>query len=134
MKSFYLFVLLLLSVSAQMLGSSTPREKQQQLSDNGVSITDDSKTYTDHQYYLLSSFDFNPYRNFTTKRTVQIEDGPMIELNSVTEMLQAGKNIPAEITERKRNEIIPATPVKSVITLINIGFRYGPKKNTETGF
>lgn len=117
-----------------MFANGTPREKLQQLTDNGVSIMDNTITYTDHQYYLLSSFDFNPYRNFLTKRIVKIEDGPVIELSSISEMQQADKDMPAEISDKKRNEVIPATPLKSVITLINIGFRYGPKKNTETGF
>jgi hypothetical protein len=133
MKSFYLTVILLLLIFTQVFAKITPKEKQQQLSENGISIIDDTKIYTDHQYYLLSTFDFNGYRNYSTKRLVQIEDGPIVELSSITEMQQSGRIIPAATAENKKNEISDSH-LKTVITLVNIGFRYGPKKNTETGF
>ncbi len=105
----------------------------QQLATNGVSLSDDTKPYTEHQYYLLTSFDFNPYRNFTSRRLVKIEDGPLIELFSISEMVQQGKIIPAKILEDKKDEVV-SKDLKPVITLINIGFKYEPAKNTETGY
>lgn len=129
-----MLVILLLSVSTQISARITPKEKLHQLSENGISLIDNSKIYTDYQYYLLSSFDFNSYRNYSTQRTVQIEDGPLMELSSITEMQQSGKEISADFIEKKKNETAISSHLKSIITLINIGFRYAPKKNTETGF
>ena len=132
MKSYHLLIILILSIFTNSFGA-TPKEKIQQLEGNGVLIIDNIKIYNDYQYYLLSSFDFNAYRNYETRRLLQIEDGPIVELYSITEMQQSGKEIPAKISEDKKNEVL-TTHLKSVITLVNIGFRYGPKKNTETGF
>lgn len=125
--------MLLLSISIQVSGKITPKEIAQQLSENGISLADKAAIYTDYQYYLLSSFNFNNYRNYTTQRLVQIEDGPLVELSSIVDMQQLGKIITSEIIENKKNEII-ATNLKGIITLVNIGFRYGPKKHTETGY
>ncbi len=57
MKSFYLLIIILLSISSQIFGKNTPEEKQVQLLENGVTLSDNTKTYTEHQYYLLSTFD-----------------------------------------------------------------------------
>lgn len=133
MKSFFISVVLLLAISIEVSGETTPKEASQQLSENGISLKDKSIIYTDYQYSLLYSFDFNSYRNYSTKRWVQIEDGPLIELSSIIDMQKLGKTISTEIIENKKAEI-RETNLKVIITLVNIGFRYGPKKNTETGF
>lgn len=129
MRSIYLLILVNLLHFNYIFGEAN----QQKLAENGVAIIDKSVSYTEHQYYLLSSFDFDSYRNFSSKRTVQIEDGPLVELLSLSDMQLAGKQIPAELVEQKKGEI-SSDHLKKVITLINIGFKYPPIKNTETGF
>lgn len=134
MKSvFLLSFIFLMTLTLPGFSNDPPQEKLQQLSQNGVSLQDNTKHYTDHQYYLLSSFNFDAYRNYATKRVVRIEDGPVIELSSLQEMLQNGKSISDDLLQKKSNEVNDAN-LKRVITLINIGFRYGPIKHTETGF
>ncbi len=64
---------------------------------------------------------------------MQIEDGPLVELYSLIEIQQQGQQIPDEYLVSKKDEIINPN-LQKIITLINIGFRYGPKLNTETGF
>lgn len=129
MKLIYLFILIsLLSINATLAFST-----QQDVIENGVNIVDKSITYSDHQYYLLASYNFDSYRNYTTKRMVQIEDGPIIELLSITDMQLNGKQISDEIINQKRGETSSAQ-LKKIITLINIGFKYPAPKNTETGF
>lgn len=114
-------------------GTTLPETTQQKLIKNGVKITNEEKNYTEHQYYLLQSFDFTSYRNYTTRRIVQIEDGPLVELYSLTEMLQQGHQISNDYLLSKKDELINPNLLK-IVTLINIGFRYGPKLNTESGF
>jgi len=133
MRNSLLLLLGLLLFSMQSFSNILPENTKQNLIKNGVRIINEEKTYTDHQYFLLQSFDFTAFRNYTTKRTVQIEDGPLIELYSLTEIQQQGVQIPQEFLENKKDEIID-TNLQKVITLINIGFKYGPKLNTETGF
>jgi hypothetical protein len=114
-------------------GKTLPESTKQKLIKNGVKIINEENTYTEHQYYLLQSFDFMSYRNYTTRRIVQIEDGPLVELYSLTEIQQQGQQIPNEYLLNKKDEIINPN-LQKIITLINIGFRYGPILNTETGF
>jgi len=123
----------MLLFSFQSYGKTLPESTKQKLIKNGVKIIDEEKNFTEHQYYLLQSFDFSSYRNYTTRRIVQIEDGPLVELYSLIEIQQQGQQIPDEYLVSKKDEIINPN-LQKIITLINIGFRYGPKLNTETGF
>jgi len=123
----------MLLFSFQSYGKTLPESTKQKLIKNGVKIIDEEKKFTEHQYYLLQSFDFSSYRNYTTRRIVQIEDGPLVELYSLIEIQQQGQQIPDEYLVSKKDEIINPN-LQKIITLINIGFRYGPKLNTETGF
>lgn len=133
MKKKLLSVVILLTTFVLVYGNETNDTNKQKLTKNGISIVESDKTYTDYQYDLLANFDFNSYRNYTTTRLVQIEDGPIIQLSSLVEIQKIGKPIPTELLENKKGEAISSN-LKSIITLVNIGFRYGPKKNTETGF
>lgn len=133
MRKFYILILLSFTLLTIVYGKINPRDKQQQLSENGITLIDNTKSYSDHQYYLLSSFDFNSYRNFETKRIVQIENGPLIELFSLREMQNINKNISSELIEKKKEEKTDST-LKKIITLINIGFLQPPALNTETGY
>jgi hypothetical protein len=128
-----MLILLSFTLLTIVYGKINPRDKQQQLSENGITLIDNTKSYSDHQYYLLSSFDFNSYRNFETKRIVQIENGPLIELFSLREMQNINKNISSELIEKKKEEKTDST-LKKIITLINIGFLQPPALNTETGY
>jgi len=125
--------LAVLFCSNTMFGNDASENTKRRLLKNGVVLMNTEKNYTDHQYYLLQSFDFTPYRNYTTNRTIQIEDGPIIQLLSLTEMQRQGNDIPSEIIQNKKDEVIDSR-LKPIITLVNIGFRYGPILNTETGF
>jgi len=134
MKLFYLVSLYcLMAFSLPLFGDETTKEKLQQLSKNGINLTDYSQVYTEHQYYLLSSFNFDNYRNYNSRRQVQIQDGPLILLYSLKELKEAGINIPDILIQKKSNEASVINENK-VITLVNIGFRYEPAKHTETGF
>ena len=133
MKLHYNFSVLFLTISIFVFGKETSDINKQKLSANGITLTNPETTYTDYQYYLLENFDFTAYRNYSSNRLVQIEDGPIIQLSSLLEMQQLGKTIPSRFLEDKKDEIVSAN-LKSIITLVNIGFRYGPKKHTETGF
>lgn len=133
MKKYLLSVVICLTTCMFIYGNETAEYYKQRLAANGITLTDADKTYTNYQYSLLESFDFNAYRNYNTVRLVQIEDGPLIQLASLIQMQQLGKTVPASMLENKKDEVV-STNLKSVITLVNIGFRYGPKKHTETGF
>jgi hypothetical protein len=133
MRKFYILVLLSFTFITVVSGKIVPGDKQEKLSENGIALIDNTKSYTDHQYYLLSSFDFNSYRNYESKRIVQIENGPLIELSSLTEMQNLNKPISSELLEKKKEEKIAPT-LKKIITLINIGFLQPPVLNTETGY
>ncbi len=133
MRKFYILVLLSFTFITVVSGKIVPGDKQEKLSENGIALIDNTKSYTDHQYYLLSSFDFNSYRNYESKRIVQIENGPLIELSSLTEMQNLNKPISSELLEKKKEEKITPT-LKKIITLINIGFLQPPVLNTETGY
>ncbi|HRH57943.1 MAG TPA: hypothetical protein PLS10_09835 [Chitinophagales bacterium] len=133
MRKFYILVLLSFTFITVVSGKIVPEDKQEKLSENGIALIDNTKSYTDHQYYLLSSFDFNSYRNYESKRIVQIENGPLIELSSLTEMQNLNKPISSELLEKKKEEKITPT-LKKIITLINIGFLQPPVLNTETGY
>ena len=133
MRKFYILVLLSFTFITVVSGKIVPGDKQEKLSENGIALIDNTKSYTDHQYYLLSSFDFNSYRNYESKRIVQIENGPLIELSSLTEMQNLNKAISSELLEKKKEEKITPT-LKKIITLINIGFLQPPVLNTETGY
>lgn len=132
MKLIYILAFLLVSFNVSGTDNNSS-EILKKIKENGILLKDETITYTDHQYYLLSSFDFTPYRNYSTKRLILIEDGPMIEILSLSEMQKIGKDIPSEYIELKKNEVEESN-LKGIITKINIGFRFGPKKNTETGF
>ena len=133
MRKFYILVLLSFTFITVVSGKIVPGDKQEKLSENGIALIDNTKSYTDHQYYLLSSFDFNSYRNYESKRIVQIENGPLIELSSLTEMQNLNKPISSELLEKKKKKKIAPT-LKKIITLINIGFLQPPVLNTETGY
>ncbi|MFN8296436.1 MAG: hypothetical protein U0T69_09590 [Chitinophagales bacterium] len=133
MRKFYILVLLSFTFITVVSGEIVPGDKQQQLTDNGITLLNNTKSYTDYQYYLLSSFDFNSYRNYESKRIVQIENGPLIELSSLTEMQNLNKPISPELLEKKKEEKTDPT-LKKIITLINIGFLQPPVLNTERGY
>jgi hypothetical protein len=132
MKSYY-FAIILFLLNTTAKAASNPDDIKSKLTNNGVSILDASQEYTEYQYLLLETFDFNPYRNLNSDRIVQIAEGPRLQLKSLKEMLNAGKQIPSEFIENKKDEITDKN-LKAIITLINIGFRISPAKNTETGF
>ena len=133
MRKFYILVLLSFCFFTVAFGKRVSDEKLLRLKENGITLVDNTKIYTDHQYYLLSSFDFSSYRNYSTKRTVQIENGPLIELSSLTEMQNINKSIPSELLEKKKEEKVNPN-LKQIITLVNIGFLQPPVLNTETGY
>lgn len=133
MKALYMTIVLFLIFNMLSFSSDTYEFNKQKLKENGVTITEKVFNFTDHQFYLLETYDFTPFRNLNSNRIVQIEDGPLIQLFSLNEMIKSGKTISSEILENKKEEI-HSDHLKKVITLINIGFKYGPVYNTETGF
>ncbi|HUM50580.1 MAG TPA: hypothetical protein PK431_02155 [Chitinophagales bacterium] len=133
MKLHYKLLVSLLITSFFVYGNETSDFYKQKLSENGITLNNSENSYSDYQYYLLESFDFTAYRNYNSIRLIQIEDGPIIQLSSLLEMQQLGKTIPTKFLEDKKDEVVSSN-LKSIITLVNIGFRYGPKKHTETGF
>jgi hypothetical protein len=132
MKSYYFSIILFL-LNLTVKAAHISDDIKSKLDNNGVSILDVNQEFSEHQYLLLETFDFNPYRNLYSERIVQIADGPRLKLKSLQEMLNAGKQIPSQLIENKKDEITDKN-LKAIITLINIGFRISPAKNTETGY
>ena len=129
----YVFILLCFSNSVLSFGKEEENTHTQKLKGNGIELIDNNTIYSDYQYYLLETHNFLKYRNYTTRRVVQIEDGPKLLLYSLKEMMAAGNTIPPEVIEQKKEEVVTSGLIP-VITLINIGFKYLPKKDTETGY
>lgn len=101
--------------------------------ENGLIILENDLNFTEHQLNLIYSYNFDPYRDYSSERIIQIEGGPKIQLSSLLEMQFIGKNIPEELLNNKK-EVQDQSGLKPIITLVNIGFNYLPPKNTETGY
>lgn len=106
----------------------------QRMQANGVQFTENANAhYTTYQLSLIETYNFDVYRNYSTTRIIQIEDGPKLELESLVYMQSIGRAVDNQLLLEKSNRVDDNLP-HSVITLINIGFKYSPPKHTETGF
>ena len=114
--------------SAQNL---TNEQRLQQLTDKGVQIHPDQCVMLNEQdFFLLASFDFNPYRNEKTVRQVQIKKGPAITIQSIQWMVEHQQTVDPSIVNKKQGEVLSSSTI-STITLIDIGAGFKTLEKSE---
>jgi hypothetical protein len=84
----------------------------------------------DYKQYAILHYNFDAYRNYSTQRKIQLQNGPVILLSSISEILKHGNNIDKDLIEAKRNEAID-TNLHEIVTLVDIGLQYQPKQHNE---
>ncbi len=94
------------------------------LSSNGIKNESFLNSIQDEDLNRLISFDFSPFRNYYTNQKVQIENGPVIELFSIEEMLQ--KNFQFDIAYLENKKGVDFSSIThQLVPIVNIG--YGTK-------
>ena len=115
--TFYLFVI------SSSFGQNTVTNSvnNSSLEENGIYSTNIPTSITNEDLENLKTFDFSPYRLYSTSQKIQIENGPIIELFSVEKMILKGQIFSEEYILSKKNTDF-STVVHSVMPKVKTGY------------
>jgi hypothetical protein len=134
MKAFLLLTGLLSSLflNAQISKeNSVPKEEpvllllKSDLAKNGIDPSTLPENISQEDLQKLLYFDFSIFRNFSSNQSVQILNGPLIQLYSIERLITAGHEFTESFLLSKRNVQTNQSNYE-VIPLVNVGFGKSP--------
>jgi hypothetical protein len=102
-----------------------------QLLSNGIILVSTGSDMSANDQLLLLNNNFNQYRKFKERLKVQLERGPLIELLSISELINQGIYVEPEFIAHKKEEQVNENIKHDIILKLNIGMGYRVKINSE---
>jgi hypothetical protein len=93
----------------------------QDLQGNGINSSKINEVLPTFELEKLLNYDFSSYRKYNQPQKIQIENGPIIELLSIQEMISNGTTFNSEYVLSKK-DIDYSTISHEIIPIVNVGF------------
>jgi hypothetical protein len=119
------FIVLTVCLSSSVFSQNyNESEKMNLIQKKGIEITkSDLNNLNDYDFDLIKNFNFDPYRNEKTDRSIQLVKGPKATIKSFQHCSLNHIPFDENVLKSKKNEIDKNTS-HSIITQVNIGLGY----------
>lgn len=109
-----------LSYSQEHIQSQGLNEFRTKIEDKGIVFIELDLKLSNDDFYTIYNSSFDQFRNEKSRRVIQLQNGPKIELLSFNELKSKGISFNNEAYQSKKGEK-PNSQEKKLITLVNIG-------------
>lgn len=106
--------------SQELSQSQNSFEFRSKIEDKGIVFIDTDFELSSDDFYAIYNFSFDQYRNEKSNRTIQLLNGPKIELLSFEQLKSKGIIFDNDVYQSKIGEQIN-NQEKRLITLVNVG-------------
>ena len=129
MKNLYYFSLIVCFLFYSQFINAQDKDLQNYYADkiktNGVLVSTDITQIPTVDIEKIIKYDFNEYRSYDTHQQVKLKNGPVIQLLSITERLNAGEIIDKGLVEKKKS-IAGVSYPHSTMPVLDIRIGYKP--------